>query len=165
MSIDGFRQGDAPASIFFNILAARIYRRQLATLNGRGVPFAIADDVKIAAPPTVITEIVETFAKVAWNEADLITQVIKKISNVQPSARAGWTQFLDTTPTDPSAALSIHDIPDGSFLTDPSDPDNARQWHEADEVNVLGTPLDSPDYIESYFFGKEIMHRQLFSSI
>ena len=51
MSIDRFRQGDAPASIFFNILAPRIYRRQLATLNGRGVLFAIVDDVKITAPP------------------------------------------------------------------------------------------------------------------
>ena len=36
MFVEGFRQGDAPASIFFNILAARIYRRQLATLDGRG---------------------------------------------------------------------------------------------------------------------------------
>ena len=51
MSIDGFRQGDAPATVYLNILAARIYRKQLAMLNGRGVLFAIADDVKIAAPP------------------------------------------------------------------------------------------------------------------
>ena len=65
MSVDGFRQGAAPASIFFNILAARIYRRQLATLNGRGVLFAIVDDVKIAAPSAVIAEIVDTFAEVA----------------------------------------------------------------------------------------------------
>jgi hypothetical protein len=65
MSVDGFRQGDAPASIFFNILAARISRRQLATLNGRGVLFAIVDDVKIAAPLAVIAEIVNTFAEVA----------------------------------------------------------------------------------------------------
>ncbi len=49
MSIVGFRQGDAPVSIFFNILAAIIYRKQLATLNGRGVLFAIVDDAKIAA--------------------------------------------------------------------------------------------------------------------
>jgi hypothetical protein len=51
MSIDGLMQGDAPTTVFFSILAARIYRRQLATLNDRGVLFAIADDVKIAAPP------------------------------------------------------------------------------------------------------------------
>jgi hypothetical protein len=65
MYVDGFRQGDAPASIFFNILAARIYRRQLATLNERGVLFAIVDDVKIAALLAVITEIVDTFSEVA----------------------------------------------------------------------------------------------------
>jgi hypothetical protein len=50
MSIDGFRQGDGPATDYFNILTAWIYRKQLATLDGRGVLFAIADDVKIAAP-------------------------------------------------------------------------------------------------------------------
>ena len=77
MSIDGFRQGDAPASIFFNILAARICRRQLANLNGKGVLSAIVDDVKIAAPPAVIAEIVDTFANAAWNEVGLTTQVIK----------------------------------------------------------------------------------------
>jgi len=73
MYVDGFRQGDVPASIFFNILAARIYRRQLATLSGRGVLFAIVDDVKIAAQPAVIAEIVDTFAEVAWHEAGLTT--------------------------------------------------------------------------------------------
>ena len=62
MSVDGFKQGDAPASIFFNILAARIYKRQLATLDGRGVLFAIVDDVNIAAPPNVIAEIVDSRA-------------------------------------------------------------------------------------------------------
>ncbi len=60
MFVNGFRQVGVLASIFFNILAARIYRlRQLATLGGRGVLFAIVDDVKIAAPPNVIAEIVD----------------------------------------------------------------------------------------------------------
>ncbi len=77
MSIDGLRQGDAPATTYFNILAARIYRKQLATLNGRGVLFAIADDVKIAAPPCVINAIVEAFTDVAWHEAGLTTHVVK----------------------------------------------------------------------------------------
>jgi hypothetical protein len=67
MSMDCFRHGDAPASIFFNIMAARIYRRQLATLDDRGVLFDIVDDVKIAAPPNVIAEIVDTFSDIAWN--------------------------------------------------------------------------------------------------
>ena len=35
------------------------------------------DDVKIAALPDVIDEIVDTFSDVAWNEAGLTTQVIK----------------------------------------------------------------------------------------
>jgi hypothetical protein len=132
MSIDGFRLGDAPASIFFNILAARIYIRQLATLNGRGVLFAIVDDVKIAAPLAVIAEIVDTFSEVAWHEAGLTTQVIKNKIYVPSSARAGWTEFLDSTPRDLTAALPINDIPNGSFLAYPSDVNNARLWPESD---------------------------------
>jgi len=73
MSIDGLRQGNAPATVFFNILAARVYRKKLATLDGRGVLFAVADDVKIGAPPNVIGKIVNSFADIAWNEAGLTT--------------------------------------------------------------------------------------------
>ena len=65
MSIDGLRQGDAPATVYFNILVARVYRKQLATLDGRGVFFAVADDLRVLAPPEVIGEIVEAFPKVA----------------------------------------------------------------------------------------------------
>jgi hypothetical protein len=46
-------------------------------LDGRGVLFAIVDDVKIAASPDVIAEIVDSFSDVAWNKASLITQAIK----------------------------------------------------------------------------------------
>jgi hypothetical protein len=126
MAIDGFKKGDATASIFFNILAARIYKRQLATLNGRGVLFAIVDNVKVAAPPTVIAEIVDSFAEVAWQEAGPITQVIKNRIYVRPTARFGWTQFMESTPRNPSALLPILDIHDGSFPLDHSDPDSAR---------------------------------------
>ena len=119
-------RGNAPASIFFNILATRIYKRQLATLNGRGVLFAIVDDVKIAAPPTIIAEIVDSFAEVAWHEAGLSTQVVRNRIFVQPSARSRWIQILESTPRDPSAQLLIHDIPDGNFLSDPLDPDSLR---------------------------------------
>ena len=101
MYIDGFRQGDAPASIFFNIMAARIYRRQLATLDGRGGLFSIVDDVNIAAPPNVTDEIVDTFSDVAWNEAGLATQAIKNCIYVHPFAREGWAQFLESVPRDP----------------------------------------------------------------
>ena len=87
MSIDGLGQGDAPATVFFNILAARIYRKQLATLDGRGVLFAVFDDVDIGAPLNVIGEIVDSFADIAWNEAGLTTQVVKNMIYVQPSTR------------------------------------------------------------------------------
>jgi len=165
MSVDGFRQGDAPASVFFNILAARIYRKQLATLDGRGVLFAIVDDVKIAAPPHVIAEIVDSFSDMAWNEAGLTTQAVKNRIYVQPSAREGWINFLDATPRDPSAPLQLHDIPDGSSFVDPFDTDSRRIWPEEDGINVLGTPLGSPDFIDSYLFGKGIKHRQLLTFI
>ena len=91
MSVDGFIQGDAPTSIFFIILAARIFMKQLASLNGRGVLFAIVGDVKIAAHATVIAEIVDSFVEVAWQVAGLSTQVVKNRIYVQPSARFGWT--------------------------------------------------------------------------
>jgi hypothetical protein len=47
MSCEGLRQGDATAIVYFIVLAARVYRKQLHALNGRGVLFAAADDVKI----------------------------------------------------------------------------------------------------------------------
>ncbi len=81
VSIDGFRQGDAPTSIFFNIMTtARIYIRHLATLDGRGILFDIVDDAKIAAPPYGIAEIVDTFSGVVWNEAGLTTQATKVVA-------------------------------------------------------------------------------------
>ena len=73
MSIDGLRQGDAPATVYFNILVARVYMKQLATLEGRGVLFVVADDLRVLGPPEVIGEIVEAFPKVVWEEAGLTT--------------------------------------------------------------------------------------------
>ena len=137
----------------------------MATLNGREVLFAIADDVKIAAPPNVIEEIVDSFANVAWHEAGLTTQVVKSMIYVRPTAREGWIRFLEETPRNPLAALPIHDIPDGSFFTDPSDMLSNMQWNDDDGINVLGTPLGSPDFIESYLFGKVIKHRMLLTFI
>ena len=107
--------------------------------------FAIAEDVRIAAPPCVIKEIVDSFADVAWHEAGLTTKVIKNKIYVQPFAREGWVQFLEETPRNPLGALPIHDIPDGSFLTDPSDMLSTRQWNDDGGINALGTPLGSPD--------------------
>ena len=78
MFVDDLRQGDAPTTIYFNILVARVYTKQLELLEGRGVLFAITNDVKILAPPAVIGEIVEVFAEVAWQEARLTTQTIRE---------------------------------------------------------------------------------------
>ena len=50
----------------------------------------------------------------------------------------------------------MHSIPDGSTLTDESDPDSYRQWPDDDDINILGTPLGSPAFIESYLFGKGV---------
>ncbi len=62
-------------------------------------------------------------------------------------------------------ALPIHDISDGSFLTDPSVVLSTKQWVNENGINILGTPLGSSDFIESYMFGKGIKHRQLLTFI
>ena len=119
------------------------------------------DDVKVVAPPSVIAEIVDSLAEVAWQEAGLSTQVVKNRIFVQPFARFGWTHFLESTPRDPSALLPNHDIPDGSFLSDPLDPDSTRRWLGDDGINILGTPLGTSDFIESYLDVKGHKHKQL----
>jgi len=73
VSIDGLRQGDASATVYFNILVARVYRKHLALLDGRGVLFAVSDDLRIMAPLAIIREIVEVFPETAWEEAGLTT--------------------------------------------------------------------------------------------
>jgi hypothetical protein len=73
MSCEERRHGDAPATIYFNMLAARIYRKQLQVLDGRGALFAVADDVKILGPLEVIKELAEGFPTLAWEEAGLTT--------------------------------------------------------------------------------------------
>ena len=73
MSCEGLGQGDAPATVYFNILAARIYMKQLRILDGRGVLFAVADDVKFLGPPEIIAEMAEGFPALAWEEACLTT--------------------------------------------------------------------------------------------
>jgi len=45
----------------------------MATLDGRGVLFAVADDLRVFGPQKVIGEIVEVFPKVAWEEDGLTT--------------------------------------------------------------------------------------------
>ena len=100
----------------------------------------MSDDLRILAPPAVIREIVEVLPVIAWEEACLTTQTLKNKVYVQPSARNGWRSLLESTPRDPSLHIQIHCIPDGSTLSDDSDPDNYRQWPDDDGINILGTP-------------------------
>ncbi len=74
---DGLRQGETTANVFFNILSARLYRAFMKILNGRGVLLAIADDVKICAPPSVLAEIVGRLPALAMYKAGLTTQASK----------------------------------------------------------------------------------------
>ena len=88
MSCEGLRQGDVPATVYFNVLASRIYRKQLLVMGGRGVLFVVADDVKILRPPEVIKEMAEGFPTLAWEEACLTTHTFKSRIYVQSSAQA-----------------------------------------------------------------------------
>ncbi len=124
--------------------------------------FVVADDLRVLSPPDVIGEIVEAFPKVAWEEAGLTTKTTKNRIFVHPSSRNGWRQF---TPRDPTLTLHVHSISDGSTLTEESDPDSYRQWPEEDGINILGTPIGSPAFIESYLFGKRVKHRVLLNFI
>jgi hypothetical protein len=114
MSCECLRQGDAPATIYFNVLASRVYKKQLHILNGRGVLFAVADDVKILGPPAVIKDLAEGFPTLAWEEAGLATQTVKNRIFVESSAQARWSHFLEVTPRNALTELPVHDIPDGS---------------------------------------------------
>ena len=80
---------------------------------------------------------------------------------VQPSTRNSWRRFLESTPRDPSLTLHVHCIPDGSTLRDDSDSVTYRQWPDDNGINILGTPLGSPAFIESYTCGKGVKHRML----
>jgi hypothetical protein len=46
-----------------------------------------------------------------------------------------------------------------STLTGESaDPDSYPEWPDEDGINILGIPLGSPVFIESYLFGKGVKH-------
>ncbi len=98
MYCEGLRQGDAPATVYFNVMASRMYKKQLRMLDGRGALFAVADDVKILGPPEVIAEMAEGFPALAWEEAGLTTQTVKNMIFVKSSAQANWRHFLECTP-------------------------------------------------------------------
>ncbi len=64
LSCEGLKQGDAPVTVYFNLLVAQVYIKQLVLLNGGESLFAIADDVKILAQPVVIRELAESFSTI-----------------------------------------------------------------------------------------------------
>ncbi len=127
-------------------------------MDGRGVLFAVADDVKLLGPPEVIAEMAEGFPTLAWEEAGLTTQPLKNRIYVHPSAQPNWCRFLDDTPRNAQSELPVHDIPDGSERVDPSNPDIERVWEKENGVNILGTPLGNPASVSSYLQGKEFEH-------
>ncbi len=57
-----------------------------------------------------------------------------------------------------ASELLVHDIPDGSDLVDPFDPESDRIWEKENGVNFLGTPLGSPSFIAGYLEGKGLKH-------
>jgi hypothetical protein len=68
-------------------LAARVYRKQLRILDGRGVLFGVADDVRILGPPEVITEMAKGFPTLTWEEAGLTIQKTKNESLCSPTPK------------------------------------------------------------------------------
>ena len=55
----------------------------------------------------------------------------------------------------------MHDIPNGSELVNPFDPDIERIWLEENGVNIMGTPMDSSSFVTSYLKGKGLKHNFL----
>jgi len=125
LSCEGLRQGDDPTSVYFNVLIARVYKKQIISLTGRGVIFAVADDVNMLGPPAVIAKLTKVFPALAWNEAGLKTQSVKNKVYVQPFAQNVLSHFISSTPRSTSFDLPVHNILDGS---DPCDPSNPLSW-------------------------------------
>ncbi len=90
-----FREEETTANVFFNILAARMYRAFMKIINGRGILLAITDDVKICAPPSVLTEVADKLPALVMSEARLTTQATKNRVYIQPCARVTWITYLD----------------------------------------------------------------------
>jgi hypothetical protein len=128
MFCEGLKQGDAPATVCFNVLATRVYMRQLRMMYGKGVLFTVADDVKILDIPEVITEMAEGFPTLAWEKSGLTTQTAKNRIYVQSSTQTNWCRFLDLTPRNARSELPVHAIPYGNERVDPFDPDSERIW-------------------------------------
>jgi hypothetical protein len=110
----GLRQGDTAANVFFNILAARLYRAFSKILDGRGILLGLADASNILEPPDVLDEVVQQLLALAMTGTGLTSQATKNKIYMQPSYRAAWTACIEESPrsSDPTT-FSIHDIHDG----------------------------------------------------
>jgi hypothetical protein len=118
MSGEGLRQGEIAASVFFNIMVARLYIAMTKVLNGRGILLGLADDCNILGPPEVVNEVIQQLPALTMSEAGLNTQARKNRIYVQPSAQATWLSFLEDNPCNPDTyVFSIHDILDGRLTT------------------------------------------------
>jgi hypothetical protein len=131
------------ANVLFNIVAARLYRAMMKVIGDHGVRFAVADDVKIAGPPCVLAKNVAQLPALALSEDCLKTQASKNRVYVPPFARKTWQSYLEDNPCSSGpTAFCLHDIFDGRLH-----PSNDA-WLENDGVNIFGTPLGSPTFVE-----------------
>ncbi len=65
--------GGRTSHIILQRLSNKGIQKKLRILEGRGVLFAVADDVKLLGPPEVIAEMAEGFPSLTWEEAGLTT--------------------------------------------------------------------------------------------
>jgi len=50
ISREGLRQEDAPSTVYFNVLAAKVYKKQLQKLMDTATLFTVSNDVKFVTP-------------------------------------------------------------------------------------------------------------------
>ena len=87
MSKEGLRHGETTTTVFFNLVAVRLYIAFSVILNGRGILLGLADGCNILGPPDVVNEVVQQLPALAMSEAGLTTQSITNNRIfVQPSA-------------------------------------------------------------------------------
>jgi len=171
MSRERLRQGEIAANVFFNIVAAKLYRAFSVILSGRGILLGLVDDCNILGPHGGVNEVVQQLPALAMSEAVLTTQVTKNNIYVQPSARIAWLSYLEENPRNPEPAVfSIHDISNGR-LPPPEeheafyDTEAEPTWPESDGVNIVGTPYGSPAFVEAYLDAKLGKHKEVLSFI
>jgi hypothetical protein len=158
--------------VFFNILAARLYGAFMKIIDYRGLLFALSDDVNMVAPSKVLADIVARLPSLAISEAGLKTHASKNRVYDKPSARAESSSDLETNPRSEDATiLSLHDIPNG-HLPPPSENNDAFYGNTNgptlpanDGINILGTPLGSPAFVEEYIIKISSKHGLLISFI